>query len=105
MNSQGKNRTERLSMRLSTKEKAKINELAQELGMDTSTYARDRALKGKAANRYANRKAATGIVRTSNAIYCAYDMLAQTNQETFTKTDVISLLDPIKKEVDSIWHK
>ena len=105
MSRQDQNRTERIPVMVSTNEKKKIHILAQDLGMKDSAYLRDRGLKGKAANRYANRKAVNGITRTSHAVYCAYDTLAQSNQETFTKQEVISLLDPIRKEIDSIWHK
>lgn len=104
MNRKDTKRTETILVKNSPDEKKKIEAFAKELGMGTSTYMRDRALKGKAANRYANRKASAGIVRTSTAIYSAYNMLAETEQETFTKSEVISFLEPIRKEVDAIWH-
>ncbi len=99
-----KKRTEVIPVRVSLEEKKKLEDIAEPLGMPTSTYMRDRSLKGKAANRYANRKAAGGIVRTSHVLYQIYDDLAKTEQETFTKSEVISHLDKIKKEVEAIWY-
>lgn len=104
MNYQEKKRTDVIHIRVSPEEKAKINHLASSLGMSVSDFMRDRALKGKSANRHANRKAAAGIVRVSNAVYEIYDSLAQTEQETFTRSELHSYLNPIKTEVDSIWY-
>jgi len=105
MNEKPQKKTERLDIRVTPKQKMTIIENAQNLGMKYGEYMIDRSIKGKAANRYANRKAANGIVRINQALYETLDALAQNPQETFTKAEVFSLFTNVRQEVDNVWHR
>lgn len=99
------NRDQMITPRFTKTEIEKLKAEASLFNMPLSTYCRDKLLKGKERNNYYRRNVNTKLVEITKATNDIYDYLARTDSDFVPKTDLIPLIDNIKKGCGDIWNR
>ena len=93
------------TVRYTKTEDSKIEKEAATYQMDVSAYIRDKSLNGKERKNYQRRITNTRIVEISHAVDIIYDHIAKTNSDYILKTDLIPLIDNVKKGCNALWKR
>ena len=96
-------RSETIYIKSTPTEKRKFEQRADCLGMTTSNYGHDILFNGKERNKYARRKMAIALVNASKDVDCIYDLIERTDSEYIAKSELLPLVDTVKKGLDNIW--
>ena len=98
-------RTESIPVRVTPSEKKKAKQLAEQFGMDVSTYFRSTSLNTKETEKYARRITSKALVTASYSIDAIYDEIAKTDSEYIEISKILPHLDNARKELNGIWYR
>lgn len=90
----------RITVRFTLGEAKLVNETADELGMQASTYIRDRIVNGRERSNYSKRKLCTTLVTMNQYLDQFQDTVLSMDGDSIPKEELIPFIEKLRKECE-----